>query len=91
MIKTKHGETEFKGTKHELIADLSCIVDDLYNGILIEEMSQEEAEKLIREGVELGFKDNEELSKELNKELKDAMTELVETFLDILKGKGEDA
>ena len=90
MIKTKHGETEFKGTKHELIADLSCIVDGLYNGILIEEMSQEEAEKLIREGVELGFKDNEELSKELDEKLKDSMTELLETFLDILKGKGEE-
>lgn len=90
MIKTKHGETEFKGTKHELIADLSCIVDGLYNGILIEEMSQEEAEKLIREGVELGFKDNEEISKELDEKLKDSMTALLETFLDILKGKGEE-
>ena len=89
MIKTKHGETEFKGTKHELIADLSCIVDGLYN-LLIEEMSQEEAEKLIREGVEFGFKDNEELSKELDEKLKDSMTELLETFLDILKGKGEE-
>ena len=89
MIKTKHGETEFKGTKHELIADLSCIVDGLYN-LLIEEMSQEEAEKIIREGVEFGFKDNEELSKELNEKLKDSMTELLETFLDILKGKGEE-
>ena len=90
MIKTKHGETEFKGTKHELIADLSCIVDGLYHGILIEEMSKEEAEKLIREGVEFGFKDNEELSKELDEKLKDSMTELLETFLDILKGKGEE-
>lgn len=90
MIKTKHGETEFKGTKHELMADLSCIVDGLYNGILIEEMSQEEAEKSIRESVEFGFKNNEELSKEINEKLKDSMTELLETFLDILKGKGEE-
>ena len=90
MIKTKNGKTEFKGTKHELIADLSCIVDGLYHGILIEEMSKEEAEKLIREGVEFGFKDNEELSKELDEKLKDSMTELLETFLDILKGKGEE-
>ena len=90
MIKTKNGETEFKGTKHELIADLSCIVDGLYHGILIEEMSKEEAEKLICEGVEFGFKDNEELSKELDKKLKDSMTELLETFSDILKWKGEE-
>ena len=90
MIKATHGQIEMKGTKHELMADLSCIVDGLYNGILLKEMPKEEAEKRIRETVEFGLKDNEELSKELNKQLKDSMTELVETFLDILKGKGEE-
>ena len=52
MIKTKNGNIRIRGEKAVVLADMMLIVHEIYFDILLTQMSEDEAKKLIMESVE---------------------------------------
>ena len=83
MIETKMGEIKIKGSKAELIADLSVIVHGIKKGIMEDGKETEESAKHeIDEAVKIGLM-NEEEFKTIQKE---KIKEVVKTLFDDLLG-----
>ena len=61
MIKTKNGKIEADGTIGELVSDLFVITFCMYNDILQDELSEEEAKEIIFNTMNKAVKSEEEL------------------------------
>lgn len=73
MIKTKLGETRISGNIHEVMADLSLIIHNLYHDALPESMTKEEAKERIMHAVKIAFMEENEVRESARKTLKDIM------------------
>lgn len=89
MITAKHGAVTLDGNKNELHADLACIADALNVAFAEHGESKEDVEKFIHEAVADGLKGTDELLKEHKEEIKNLLTDIMETILKDLKGNGE--
>lgn len=72
MIETKMGEITMKGSKAELIADLSVVVRGIKEVIMNRSETEESAKQKINEAVKVGLMNDEEfenLKKEKTKEI----------------------
>lgn len=72
MIETKMGEITMKGSKAELIADLSVVVRGIKEVIMNGSETEESAKQQINEAVKVGLMNGEEfetLKKEKTKEI----------------------
>ena len=98
MIKTKYGKLEVNGSVAELMADLHVIVRGLYENVLLEGMTEQEATEelhnVIRNATNTSeSKTQEDDTEELLEELQDLIDELGKmrkTMLNKKKGKGEE-
>lgn len=98
MIKAKCGKVKVKGSFGSLMADLSCIIHCLYTEVLLEELSEDEAEEVIYNAVEIALgledeDDEEDEVSELLKELHGVMEDLgrlKELVASKQKGHGEE-
>lgn len=90
MIKTEHGSLEAKGTLAEIKADLSTIVNGIYNKVLLEEMSEEEAKEFVFDAVNRGFKTKDEIDKEIKDKIVTSLADLIEKLEKFLKEEGEE-
>ena len=86
MIKTEKGFVEVNGSVGELSADLGVIVLSLYNNVLLDEMSEEEAKEFILDVVNDAMVTKEEAKKEFKTELVD----FLEGLVNFLKGQGDE-
>lgn len=86
MIKTKRGKLQIKGDLTEVMADVSVIVTHLYNNVLPETMTQEEAKEMIMHAVECGLMTEEER----NAQIFEKLVELLCKVGTEMKGQGEE-
>ena len=95
MIRTKEGEVTIKGTMTECRADLAVIVRALKSSFMDAELSEEEADDIINECVEIGLLSEDETLKvfdEKEKEFQEKKKELVKKFLEkLFDVEGEEA
>lgn len=73
MIRTERGTVTFNGSKSEVLADLSCIVESLH-------ISGKATKEEIMKTVELGFKSQDELDKVLQELEEKAKAKLADIF-----------
>ena len=71
MIKIKNNKVKIEGNRPDLLTDLTRIVKGLKECFEENGTSKEVSEKLIREAVDIAFWDEEKLSKESNKLVKE--------------------
>lgn len=90
MIKTEHGSLEAKGTLAEIKADLFTIVNGIYNKVLLEEMSEEEAKEFVFDAVNRAFKTKDEIDKEIKDKIGTSLADLIEKLEKFLKEEGEE-
>lgn len=93
MIYTNKGETRANGSVHEILADVSIIIDAVHES-LTEEIGAEDAKDCIMKSVEAGFMSEDELQTKKKEcinlvasELTEALDELKEL---IMKGMTKD-
>ena len=85
MIKTQKGEFHCKGSVNELCADLSIIVNILYNKAFSKHMTQKQAKELILKAVEQGLMTEEEI----DGILKNSIGDFFESLAKFMKGEGD--
>lgn len=74
MIKTKQGETTISGLVEETLCDLTMIVRALKQHMtedLIEDITEEEVNKILIEHISLGLMSNNELNEWIHKSTND--------------------
>lgn len=80
MIKSSNGEVTIKGRTTEIASDLTMLIRGMLESFEKHEMEKEEAEMLVRKAVELGFKSENEIRKEVDKLMKDLMKDILKAL-----------
>ena len=83
MIKTKKGKVTVKGSRHEIMADLSCITRSIYKGMVDRGEKEEEVLKDIEKCFKRATMSDEEI-------LKDVVEALVKIVSNNEEGEKED-
>ena len=78
MIKVNNGDVRIKGNMPEIMADFSTITNAMYEMLIKEDFTEEDAKERLEEAFESGFLDAEELLKSALKELPDILEDLLE-------------
>lgn len=88
MIKCDKGNVEIHGTGANMLAELTTLVHALYYDVLIKDcdIPQEEAQKLILDAVQLGFKTHEQVKGEAAARI----VEMLDKLKDILTRKDDE-
>lgn len=71
MIKIKNSNVKMEGNRPDLLTDLTCIVKGLKECFEEDGTSKEMSEKPIRKAVDVAFWDEEKLTEESNKLVKE--------------------
>ena len=85
MIYIKEGTEKLEGSHAQLLTDLTCVIKELKDS-LENDLSKENAEKMIREAVDVAFWDREKLEEE-TKNLKRRMLSVL--LRDLFSDSGE--